>query len=422
MFPIFIFICVIMHTFCVGLFSKLAHHLHKKHIYIARIAHILSEVEYVFMFWAVLLIIGLAYANGILNTYNYIMQLRFKEALFIFTLMLITGTTCMMQHIEMIVLAMAQKLHHYMHLPKGIAVYSICLGCLPLLGSLISEPAAIMISALILHKYFFARQASTHFKYFTLAALLVNISVGGALTAFSAPAILMIADAWQWNSSIIFNLFGIKAIIIVAINTCIACVSFYTYINKNFTERNVSMQLLSKNKQKIFFIAHLVFLAACIICSHYSYALIAIAFMFCVCIKYIPKFSYLTMLKPSIMVAGFLVALVIIGGQQTHWLYSIIIKFNAHSAFWSALGLTPIVDNAAITYLTSLVSNLNEDVKYNIVAGAIAGGGLTIIANAPNPIASKILQNSFTLNYIKPFTLLLYALLPTLVCIIVFKI
>jgi Na+/H+ antiporter NhaD/arsenite permease-like protein len=85
--------------------------------------------------------------------------------------------------------------------------------------------------------------------------------------------------------------------------------------------------------------------------------------------------------------------------------------------------LTAFNDNAAITYLSTLVPDLTPGLKYAVVAGAVAGGGLTIIANAPNPAGQSILKKYFR-NGISPLYLLAAATAPTLIvlaCFIVFR-
>ncbi|MGA0845837.1 MAG: putative Na+/H+ antiporter, partial [Luteolibacter sp.] len=71
-------------------------------------------------------------------------------------------------------------------------------------------------------------------------------------------------------------------------------------------------------------------------------------------------------------------------------------------------------DNAAITYLASQVEGIAPSAKYAVVAGAVTGGGLTVIANAPNPAGQSILSRFFR-DGISPLGLLLAALPPTLI-------
>ena len=62
---------------------------------------------------------------------------------------------------------------------------------------------------------------------------------------------------------------------------------------------------------------------------------------------------------------------------------------------------------------------LSDAGRYAIVAGAVAGGGLTVIANAPNPAGQSILSPCFE-GGILPLGLLAGASLPTLVFAAVF--
>ena len=57
--------------------------------------------------------------------------------------------------------------------------------------------------------------------------------------------------------------------------------------------------------------------------------------------------------------------------------------------------------DAAITFLSTLVPNFSDSLKYMVVAGAVAGGDLTIIANAPNPAGVSILKKYFN-NEVSP--------------------
>ncbi len=72
--------------------------------------------------------------------------------------------------------------------------------------------------------------------------------------------------------------------------------------------------------------------------------------------------------------------------------------------------LTAFNDNAAVTFLASTVPNLPEAVKYSVVAGAVTGGGLTVIANAPNPAGQAILGKYF--KGINPLWLFAWAAFP----------
>lgn len=46
----------------------------------------------------------------------------------------------------------------------------------------------------------------------TLGLLFVNISIGGTLTHFADPPVLMVASVWGWNMSYLFTHFGWHAV------------------------------------------------------------------------------------------------------------------------------------------------------------------------------------------------------------------
>ena len=121
------------------------------------------------------------------------------------------------------------------------------------------------------------------------------------------------------------------------------------------------------------------------------------------------------------MVAFFLAGLVVLGGQQQWWLQDVLSRLDESALFYGAAALTAITDNAALTYLGSLVEGVSDEYKYSLVAGAVAGGGLTVIANAPNPAGFAILKDQFEDRSINALGLLVAALPPTLVAIACFR-
>ena len=127
-------------------------------------------------------------------------------------------------------------------------------------------------------------------------------------------------------------------------------------------------------------------------------------------------------LREGLLVAFFLAGLVVLGGLQQWWLQPLLTGIEPTALFFLATGLTAITDNAALTYLASLVQGVSDEFKYAIVAGAVTGGGLSIIANAPNPAGVAILKSSFDDESISPMGLFLAALPPTCVAIVAFQV
>ena len=95
-------------------------------------------------------------------------------------------------------------------------------------------------------------------------------------------------------------------------------------------------------------------------------------------------------------------------------------SLSQNGLFWGATTLTAINDNALITYLATLVPNFPEGFKIAVVEGAVTGGGLTVIANAPNPAGQALLGRFFD-NAISPIRLLAAAVVPTLIAAAAFR-
>ena len=126
--------------------------------------------------------------------------------------------------------------------------------------------------------------------------------------------------------------------------------------------------------------------------------------------------------RVALLVGFFLAGLVTLGSLQAYWLKPLIQGLSGSALFYGAAGLTAITDNAALTYLASLVEGISDELKYALMAGAVVGGGLTVIANAPNPAGVGILQEAkvFEEEGISPLGLFLGAVPPTGIAIIVF--
>jgi predicted cation transporter len=134
------------------------------------------------------------------------------------------------------------------------------------------------------------------------------------------------------------------------------------------------------------------------------------------------RFQSPLILKEALLVGFFLAGLVVLGGLQRWWLQPMVSDLAPNLLFFCAMALTAITDNAALTYLGSLTQGLSDASKYMLVAGAVAGGGLTVIANAPNPAGAALLRSGFEDNAIGAGGLLVGALLPTALAALFFLI
>ena len=400
----------VVHTFSTKYFEHLAH-TRPGH---AGLWHLLGEVETVFGFWAFVLLIFMAAALGWGATSDYLDKTRFVEPMFVFVIMVISASKPILQLVSDAV----RKLAIVVPLPGAVAYYFLALSVVPLFGSIVTEPAAMTLAALMLRDVIFSRQASNRLKYLTLGVLFVNVSVGGTLTNFAAPPILMVAAKWGWDSATVFSLFGWKAIVAVVTNALILTFLF----KKELTNKaKANAQRTAARAPVAFVLVNLAILAGVVATNHQPEMFIGLFLLFLGLAEAYKRHHDGLMLREGLMVAFFLAGLVVLGGQQQWWLQTVLSSLSETTLFYGATALTAITDNAALTYLGSLVEGVSDEFKYALVAGAVAGGGLTVIANAPNPAGFAILKNSFDEQSINPFGLFLAALPPTLVAVLCFR-
>jgi hypothetical protein len=125
-------------------------------------------------------------------------------------------------------------------------------------------------------------------------------------------------------------------------------------------------------------------------------------------------------LKAPLLVGFFLSGLVTHGGVQGWWLEPVLSGLTEIPLLTISTLLTAFNDNAAITYLSTLVPGFDKELQYAVVAGAVTGGGLTVIANAPNPAGQMLLKKHFA-HGVSPLGLLSAAAVPTVVMFVLFS-
>ena len=405
-----LFTLAVLHTFSTRYFEHLAH-TRTAH---AGIWHLLGEVEAVFGFWAIVLVLFIALAYGWGTSAAYLDDLTFTEPMFVFVIMVIAASRPVMQFASDGVQAMARVVPA----APGTAGYFVSLAFVPLLGSLITEPAAMTLAALMLRDRVFKAGVSNRLKYATLGVLFVNISVGGTLTHFAAPPVLMVAAKWGWDTPFMLSMFGAKAALAVLVNAFAVTFLF----RRELAARALSPQRAESARVPApFVLLNLLLLAAVVFTNHYPEAFFGLFLLFLGLAEAYRRHHDRLLLREGLMVAFFLAGLVVLGGQQRWWLQDVLSRLDETTLFYGAAALTAITDNALLTYLGSLVEGVTQDYKYALVAGAVAGGGLTVIANAPNPAGFAILKDNFDDQSINPLGLLLAALAPTLVAVISFR-
>ncbi len=519
-----IFLTAILHTFLSSRFLYYAHKWeaeHQKDIEAgkasenstrlrAEIFHFLGEVEVVFGLWVVALTAGIVLFYDWHTFVSYICGVNYTEPMFVVVIMTLASSRPILNLSEKIMSRVAAIF-------KGtLAAWWLTIMTLgPILGSFITEPAAMTISAMLLARKFYELKPGKKLKYATIALLFVNISVGGTLTHFAAPPVLMVAGPWDWNLPFMFTTFGWKAVIGIILSNALVFLVFKKEISKlerkfqlsilqnEIKEKYIHSDALKKDlrmaEQRIgnrlhqefqrikdsarqsamtvcymddtdcdlleetfeqefedlkiqqmsvsvpgllpgdkrpklndpnwdkrsgdvpgwIIAVHVAFMVWTIANAHYP-AIFVSGMLFFIGFSHVSwPFQNNINLKSPMLVGFFLGGLVIHGGLQGWWIAPVLGSLGKLSLMLSATILTAFNDNAAITYLSTLVPGFTDSLKYAVVAGAVTGGGLTVIANAPNPAGQALLKDYFS-NGISPILLLTYALAPTIVMALCF--
>ncbi|MGQ7932426.1 putative Na+/H+ antiporter [Paraburkholderia sp. D1E] len=405
-----IFALALIHTFAGKQIQRLATP-YPAH---AGLFHFLGEVEVVFGFWALALCVVIWVVSGKGAVVDYLEAREFTEPAFVFVIMVIAASRPVLQAVTRLLLTVAR----FMPLRSELAVIWLSLSIVPLLGSFITEPAAMTLAALLLRDRLFLLPVRESSKYSALAVLFVNVSIGGTLTAYAAPPVLMVASAWGWNTAFMATTFGWKAAIAIVVNATVLLIAIARQVP--LVER-VSVESIEEEPVPIgVTLTHLCFLVFVVLNAHHAIIFVAAFLFFLGFTQAYERYQSALLLRESLLVAFFLSGLVVLGGLQQWWLQPIVRSMDAQVLYIGATGLTAIMDNAAITYLGSLIEGLSHEAKYLLVAGAVTGGGLTVIANAPNPAGLAIVRRGFSDGSVGALGLLASAILPTATACVTF--
>lgn len=398
-----LFALALLHTFSAKAFERLAHKFPRH----AGMLHLLGEVEVVFGFWAMVLLVVMAFVAGPQNAIAYAETQQYTEPLFVFVVMVVAASRPVLDFVQRLVGILSGG-SPLLRAWTGLAL-------VPLAGSLITEPAAMTLAALVLAPQVFREGVPEWQKYAALGVLFVNVSIGGTLTAYAAPPVLMVATTWQWDSSFMATHFGWKAALAVMINASAVTWLLRQHLRNGARGDAAAAAAPTAGTPAPLWtsIIHLAFLAAVVMLAHHPVLFLGLFLFFLGFTSAYPQHQSQLILKEALLVGFFLAGLVVLGSMQQWWLQPIVESLQPLALFFGALGLTAITDNAALTYLGSLIDGITPQAQYMLVAGAVAGGGLTVIANAPNPAGVALLRKGFRDESIGALGLLAGALIPT---------
>ncbi len=287
-----IFAIAILHTFSTKYFEKLAHE-RPAH---AGIWHLLGEVEAVFGFWAMVLMVTMVFLVDTKSATQYLDSRNFTEPMFVFAIMVVAGSRS--------VLHMARRLVETISslgpLPGALGFYFLTLSVVPLLGSFITEPAAMTLAALMLRDRIYSAEISQKLKYATLGVLFVNVSIGGALTPFAAPPVLMVAGKWNWDLFYMLTHFGWKMALAVSINAGITTLIFRRELS---AQRKAKAGATSRIPVPLLLV-HLAFLAGIVAFAHHPAVFMGLFLFFMGFAGAYPTFQDRLILREGLLVAA----------------------------------------------------------------------------------------------------------------------
>jgi hypothetical protein len=422
-----LFAIAIIHTFSVPVFARQANR-GGPH---AGLWHLLSEVEAVFGVWACVLLVFMAIFVGVDDAVSYIDTRDFTEPAFVFVIMVVAASRPILELVSALVRGIARILP----VRNELAMYFTTMALVPLTGSFITEPAAMTLAALLLRDAYFDRPGQAGFKYMTIGVLFVNVSIGGVLTAYAAPPVLMVAQTFGWDSTYMATHFGWRAAAAVIVNAGVLTFICRAILLEGHADPGkASVQPANPGDAPVHpsvaprpeapvrppvpysvIAIHSLFLLGVVLASHHATIFMGLLLLFIGYAHAYKRYQNALLIREGLMVGFFLAGLVVLGGLQKWWLQDLLGNLSPDVLFWGATALTAVTDNAALTYLGSLVEGTSDLWRYMLVAGAVTGGGLTVIANAPNPAGYSILKGCFPDNAISPLRLLIAATLPTLV-------
>ena len=433
-----IFALAILHTFAAARFSALAHRVQHRQDLEARegrrspgpslaaeVLHFLGEVEVVFGLWAVVLIVAITVYAGWHSATHYINEaVNYTEPLFVVVIMALASTRPVVGFAE-------SALRRVADLGGGTpaAWWVTILTVGPLLGSFITEPAAMTVCALLLARQFYDLQPGARLKYATLGVLFVNVSIGGTLTHFAAPPVLMVARTWGWDTIFMLTHLGWRAVLSIAASIGVYFVLFKGELRALAARSPVAdVERPDEDAPGSTLLPvpawvtaiHLAFMGWTVFTAHYPALFLGGFLFFLGFARATAPYQSRLELRTPLLVGFFLAGLVILGGLQAWWIAPVLASLPELPLFLGSAFLTAFNDNALITYLATLVPNLDDALKVAVVQGAVVGGGLTVIANAPNPAGQALLARFFG-GAVSPIGLLGGALLPTVIAMLVFR-
>jgi len=422
-FTLVIFLLAITHTLLAHHFTSMAKKTARKHrgevSILAEILYFLGEIEVVFALWVIPLVIVVTIFFGFGEMVEYLNSRIYVEPFFIVVVMSIASSRPIIKLAESGVKRIGRFFNDSV---QSWWVLILTVG--PIFGSILTEAAAMTIAALLLKQKMYSRRPTKRLAYGTMGLMFVNFSVCGVLTNFAAPPAITLSRCWNWTAGDFFSQFGARVILgIIFVNLL-----YFTLFRKDFRKLKHQSHKAEETEEADahkgpvpawITVTHLAFLGWTISMAHYVPIFLGSYLLYLGFHQATRMHQYRLNLKRPLMVGLFLAGLVIHGGFQGWWIDPLIGDLGFGAMMLTGTVLTAFNENTTVAYLACLLDDLQPKIQYALASGLVAGGGLTIMAHAPNPAGQALLRPFFK-GGISPWNLFLSALTPTLIFLGIF--
>ncbi|NGX39882.1 MAG: hypothetical protein KR126chlam1_01219 [Chlamydiae bacterium] len=405
-FSTIIFFIAVAHAFFSDKFLKIAHKFEapsKRGFAYVGFAF-LGNVAIIFGFWMIPILLYMLIMQGVSPTYDFLHSMDFREPFAYFVLITLAMTRPLRQLFESLMIRMSHSVKHQLIFWWcGTILFS------SILTGIFSEIAIMTLACLYLAEKFFPLKPGRSLSYFTLALLLVGISIGTTIIPVNFTFLIDFLTQGKISHWEIFRLFGWKMLIglvVIILGGALLFRKELDSLQKTFKKAGKPPRISSRE-----IIYGLLFFTASFGKGNMYLLLMVIAIVII-----LHKYPYrikgeegeLSLYIP-LLIAFFTYTLELHASLQAWWVTPLLERLQGGSAYVTTFFLTGLNEHVPLEALKVSLQGKAEGIKFFSYLAVLTGGGLTIIAKSANIVAKKTLIEHFPDRVISPFRHLLVA-------------
>lgn len=361
----------------------------------------MGNITCIFALWLIPIFTYLAYSRGgdFVSASLMLQEPGFNEVFFNFILIAIAMT-------KPLRLLYASILHRFGFMFKNHLMF-FWLGSFlltVLLTGLLSEIVAMTLQCMFLAHFFYNLKLSKSLSYFTLALLLVCAAFGNTVIPFNLSDIYDFHLEWGWSHWTVFQLFGWKSFISIAIVASLGAFWFrkeFSFLQATFDKEMEEVSHHPINSRLLFYLGLL-------IVASLSRSNLYVMFASLIVVMILHKEHYKTQeegklhLTLPLMIAFFTYTIEIYASLQSWWVIPMLEDVQGSGLFAFSFLLTGMNEHVPISAVKTTLQAAPEMDKFLSYLGMVAGGGITLFANSANILAKKTLSPHFENQVISP--------------------